>query len=247
MVDQNPNHEVMKMGNFDRPQKKLKKTTMRADIRSYIHQQILSGALKPGDRIVETQLARDLNVSQAPVREAILELSVMGLLEDRPYSGTYVCLFTAEEIEDIYNTRAFIEEYAAARAAKRITPEEIERIYEVLEEMRVAAEEGDYTSFSVIDKRFHELILDAARSKAMKRIWNTLLMAEWTALSLKTTKLSLPDILCEHREIMRHIENRSEHSASAQMFLHIRKYSAGAVEYFTKRTEEINEMQMNGH
>ena len=89
------------------------KGTLRKKIRSYIQQQIANGRFQAGDRIVETQLARELNVSQAPVREAILELAAMGLLEERPYSGSFVRKLTAEDVEDIYNTRAFIDEYAA--------------------------------------------------------------------------------------------------------------------------------------
>ena len=66
------------------------KATLRKNIREYIKEQIASGRFKAGDRVVETQLAKELNVSQAPVREAVLELSAMGLLEERPYSGSFV-------------------------------------------------------------------------------------------------------------------------------------------------------------
>lgn len=86
------------------------KETLRSNIKDYIQQQIAEGVYRPGDRIVETRLAKELNVSQAPVREAMLELATMGLLEERPYSGTYVRNFSIEEIEDIFLTRAFIEE-----------------------------------------------------------------------------------------------------------------------------------------
>lgn len=88
---------------------------MRREIRTYIQRQIAQGVYRPGDRIVETQLAREMNVSQAPVREALLELAAMGLVEERPYSGTFVRHLKASDIEDIYNTRAFLDEYAAAR------------------------------------------------------------------------------------------------------------------------------------
>ena len=101
------------------------KATLRKEIRDYIQQQIATGRFKPGDRIVETQMAKELGVSQAPVREAILELAAMGLLEERPYSGSFVRKLTAEDIEDIYNTRAFLDEYAARRAAQRVTPEQL--------------------------------------------------------------------------------------------------------------------------
>ena len=91
---------------------------LRSNIKDYILQKIAEGRYQSGDRIVETQLARELNVSQAPVREAILELATMGLLEERPYSGRYIRQFTIAEIEDIFATRAFVEEYAARRAAQ---------------------------------------------------------------------------------------------------------------------------------
>ena len=98
-----------------------RKGTMRREIRTYIQDQIARGVYRPGDRIVETQLAREMNVSQAPVREAVLEMVSQGLLEERPYSGHFVRDMGPAEVEDIYNIRAVVEEYAARRAAKLAT------------------------------------------------------------------------------------------------------------------------------
>ena len=69
---------------------KVSKDTLRKVVKQYIQKQISDGVYKPGDRIVETKLAKELNVSQAPVREAMLELALMGVLEERPYSGSFV-------------------------------------------------------------------------------------------------------------------------------------------------------------
>ena len=66
--------------------RKPAKETLRTNIKDYIQKQIAAGVYRPGDRIVETQLAREMNVSQAPVREAILEMVALGMLEERPYS-----------------------------------------------------------------------------------------------------------------------------------------------------------------
>ncbi len=130
-----------------------KKNTMRREIRSYIQKRIADGTYRSGDRIVETQLARELNVSQAPVREALLELSAMGLLEERPYSGTFVRRLTAEDIEDIYNTRAFLDEYAARRAARRITPERMAALEALLEKMDHAADDA---ALGGVDRRVRD-------------------------------------------------------------------------------------------
>ena len=99
------------MKNSDRTKKIQEKETLRSNIRSHILQGIMDGTFKAGERIVETRLAKELDVSQAPVREAILELSVMGLLEEKPYSGTFVRAITAEDLEDIFHCRAIIEEF----------------------------------------------------------------------------------------------------------------------------------------
>ena len=137
-----------------------KKGTMRREIRAYIQRQIAEGVYRPGERIVETQLARAMNVSQAPVREALLELSAMGLLEERPYSGTYVRRLTVDDIEDIYNTRAFLDEYAARQAARRIAPEQLDAMETLLRRMDQAEDDA---SFAEMDIAFHAMVVDDSR------------------------------------------------------------------------------------
>jgi DNA-binding GntR family transcriptional regulator len=217
---------------------KLKKDTMRSQIKKYIQDCIKEGTFKPGQRILETGLAKELNVSQAPVREAMLELAVMGLLEERPYSGTFVRKLTAEDIEDIYNTRAFIEEYAAKRAAKRITPEQLQAFLPIFEQMEAAVRNSDAEEFKAADVRFHELVMDAAGSKALKRAWKVLQMGEWTSFTLQATRRSLTELLEEHKIIYRHLESGSDHSAGAVMFLHIKNFTNELVEYIQKQEEQ---------
>ena len=116
---------------------------MRREIRTYIQRQIAQGVYRPGDRIVETQLAREMNVSQAPVREALLELAAMGLVEERPYSGTFVRHLKASDIEDIYNTRAFLDEYAARQAARLATQEQLDAADRYAEALGLAFQTRD--------------------------------------------------------------------------------------------------------
>ena len=128
------------------------KETMRSNIKNYIQQQIVEGVYRPGDRIVETRLARELNVSQAPVREAMLELSAIGLLEERPYSGTFVRNLSVKEIQDIFDIRAFLEEYAARRAAKLASEEQLLQMEQLLQEMD---QNHDLGAFVRLDMEFH--------------------------------------------------------------------------------------------
>lgn len=212
--------------------RKPAKETLRSNIKDYIQQKIAEGVYRPGDRIVETQLARELNVSQAPVREAILELASIGLLEERPYSGSFVRQLTPAEIEDIFNTRAFIEEYAARRAAKRATEEQLAEMEQVLLEMNSVRA---LDKFVHLDTEFHSLVMDAAGSPALKRAWVMLQMAEWTYLCAAITRFSLADLIEQHWQIFRYLKKRADHSAGAYMFLHIKEFGDELGAYFEKQ------------
>lgn len=215
-------------GQFQKPAKE----TLRSNIKDYIQQKIAEGVYRPGDRIVETQLARELNVSQAPVREAILELASSGLLEERPYSGSFVRRLTLPEIEDIFNVRAFVEEYAARRAAKRATEEQLEGMEQVLREMDGVRA---LDKFVHLDTEFHGLVMDAAGSPALKRAWTMLRMAEWTYLCAAITKFPMAELIEQHWEIFRYLKKRADHSAGAYMFLHIKGFGDELGQYFEKQ------------
>lgn len=211
------------------------KETLRSNIKDYIQQQIAEGVYRPGDRIVETRLAKELEVSQAPVREAILELSAMGLLEERPYSGTYVRNLTLEDIEDTFDIRAFVEEYAAKRAAKRVTDEQLQEMEAVLKEM----ENQSLSEFVRLDMEFHGLVMDAAGSAALKRAWTVLRMADWTYLCAAITDFSMEELVAQHWKIYRYLKERSETSAGAYMFLHIKGFGDELAKYFEKQSQKI--------
>jgi len=211
------------------------KETLRSNIRDYIQKQIADGVYRPGERIVETRLAKELEVSQAPVREAILELSAMGLLEERPYSGTYVRNMSLAEVEDIFDIRAFVEEYAAKRAAKRATEEQLAQMEAVLKEMDANQELSEFVQ---LDMDFHGLVMDAAGSPALKRAWKILRMAEWTYLCAAVTAFSMEELIAQHWKIYQYLKERSETSAGAYMFLHIKGFGEELARHFEKQKEE---------
>ena len=205
-----------------------RKSTMRREIRTYIQDQIARGVYRPGDRIVETQLAREMNVSQAPVREALLELSAMGLLEERPYSGTFVRRLAASDIED---TRAFLDEYAARQAARLATQEQLDAMEALLKRMDQAE---DNASFAEMDIAFHGMIVDAAGSPSLKRAWENLRLVEWTGVSVAVTQESLPELASQHWQIFRTLRSHAEQEAGAYMFLHTKHFGEELKRYVTE-------------
>lgn len=215
------------------------KETLRSNIKNYIQQQIVEGVYRPGDRIVETRLARELNVSQAPVREAMLELSAIGLLEERPYSGTFVRNLSEKEIQDIFDIRAFLEEYAARRAARLASEEQFLQMERLLQEME---QNHDLGTFVRLDMKFHELIMDAAGSPSLKRAWQILRVAEWTYVSSMVTESSLEERINQHHTIMGYLTRRDEDGAGAYMLLHIKRFGDEVAQYFKRqRTDAAKE------
>lgn len=212
------------------------KATLRKEIREYIQHQIASGRFKAGDRVVETQMAKELGVSQAPVREAILELAAMGLLEERPYSGSFVRRLTLEDIEDIYNTWAFLDEYAARRAAQRVTPEQLAEMEALLREMDQAENAHDFVEKDIA---FHGLVVDAAGSPALKRVWESPRLVEWTGLSVGVTRNTLPELARQHWEIYRLLRRGADHTAGAYMFLHVKNFGDELKQYYQQTDGNI--------
>src|ERR671910_289568 len=103
----------------------ISREMLSSKIKDRILQLILEGELEPGDRLVETRIARELGVSQSPVREAIRDLVAVGFLEIEPYRGARIRQFTREEFLDDMEIRGELEAIAARRAATCITDAQI--------------------------------------------------------------------------------------------------------------------------
>jgi len=145
--------------------------SLRLNVLSTLRSYILAGRLQPGDRLMENEIARQMGISRAPVREAIRQLEQEGLVESSPHRGTYVTSLPDDEIEQIYQARALLEGYAARRAARRISVEDLQRLRVLLQEMRQAVQEGDLVRLAEKDLAFHEEILRLSGSRTIMRVW----------------------------------------------------------------------------
>ena len=140
-----------------------------------IRRAILDGTLRPGDRIIEQRIAKVLEVSRTPVREALLKLERENLVA-RSGRGMAVRTFSAGEVCDIYDLRALLESYAARRAAARITRGEIGEMRRVQEQLLQATEAPKEDEFAWqrdlarLNQHFHNLVIRAARSEPLARV-----------------------------------------------------------------------------
>lgn len=131
---------------------------------------ILNGEYQPGSWLRQQHLADVLGVSQIPVREALKELTVEGLVEHIPYKGVRVLATKVEDIEDIYAQRIFLEGRAARLAASQITPEELEHLRQLHAEMQDNLSPEQIAAYRRLNRRFHELIYTASRRQYLIRV-----------------------------------------------------------------------------
>jgi DNA-binding GntR family transcriptional regulator len=137
-----------------------------------IRRAILEGVLRPGERIVEQQLAEMLNVSRTPVREALLKLERENLVA-RIGRGMAVRRYSSDEVRDIYNLRAHLESFAARLSADRITEGELTALSRIQDEME--SEPFDTSQAELIrtlardNQRFHALVVRSARNEPLDR------------------------------------------------------------------------------
>jgi len=130
--------------------------TKRDRIGEMLREALFSGDLQPGERIVESRIARQLGVSQGPVREALVELEREGLVVRAPNRGAFVATLDDEEMEELLSLRAVLEGYCARLVSTRLRPDDRITLDALLEEMRGAAREGDLSALTQVDLRFHD-------------------------------------------------------------------------------------------
>jgi DNA-binding GntR family transcriptional regulator len=140
-----------------------KTSVMVADL---IRDGILEGRLRPGERLREDMLAKELDVSRTPVREAIAMLQAEGLLDGHQHRGAQVRSYTPAELEEIYDLRSILEGYAARRAATRITQRDLTRLRTSVERME-KLKPKDLEHLVQQNGIFHDTILQAADSQRL--------------------------------------------------------------------------------
>ncbi len=175
---------------------------------------ILSGEYAPGERIVELRVAKELGLSQSPVREALRDLAALGIVEIHPRRGARVRLPTAKELTDVSVVRSELDALAARLAVPIITPETIQQLHELLEVMIASAASSDYRSLASADAQFHATIAVASGNSAVTRVFEQLEPFARTFITFSLPNVDVSSILSEHTEIMNALDARDVERAS---------------------------------
>ena len=171
---------------------------LREVVAGQLRTMILDGELKPGQRLVEGQLAERLGVSRNPVREAMRSLEATGLIEVVPRRGAHVCAIDQCEVHHIQQIRILVEGYAVEQAAMRQDPDSIDRIRECMEEGRQATERGDAVTAALCHREFHIAVEKAAGIPCLQQVLDPL--RQQTELVFSVVTDSRGDITWEEHE-----------------------------------------------
>lgn len=146
---------------------------------------IWSGDLAPGTALREAHLAKQLNVSQVPVREALLQLEHLGLVVRVQDRGTTVTKLTRSEIEQMMEVRRHLEQMAFQLAGSRITPEIEMELRRHLKNMNAAAAKNDHFAVAEEDFKFHQTVWKASGNEVLEKTLERLCIAVYAFVSLK--------------------------------------------------------------
>ncbi|MDA8210647.1 MAG: GntR family transcriptional regulator [Clostridia bacterium] len=175
-----------------------------------LREAIINGHLKPGERLMEIQLADEMGVSRTPVREAIRKLELEGFVVMIPRKGAYVAGISLKDIADVFEIRAALESLAAALAAERITEDELEALERSLVKVAECTEANDLDSLITVDTDFHDILYKASRNDRLVQIVSNL---REQIQRFRMTSLSHPgrmkDALEEHRKLVEALSERN--------------------------------------
>jgi DNA-binding GntR family transcriptional regulator len=150
---------------------KQKRATLTDQALQQIREAIRSGKLKPGDRLVETQLAEEMHISRFPIREALRYLEKEGLVHTQPFKGTYVAQLTEKDMEELYSLRSAIEELAVRILIKTVDDKKIKKLESIVASMIEASKTEDFDKMITEDLRFHQTICELSGHRRLLDVW----------------------------------------------------------------------------
>ncbi|MFO7271650.1 GntR family transcriptional regulator [Sphaerobacter thermophilus] len=179
-----------------------------------IRDALRTGILRPGDRLIEVELAAALDMSRTPVREALRRLEAERLVENVPRRGLVVPAITLDDLVDIYEIRGALEGLAARRAAQRMSAAEIEAMRQTVERMERALADDDLEAVSELSRQFHRLLRGGSPDGRLPTLLS-LLMDSYGLLGLHEFNAPgrLSAAVAEHRAIYEAVAARDEEQA----------------------------------
>ena len=188
-----------------------------------LREAILKGELKPGERLMELQLAAKLGVSRTPIREAIRMLEQEGLAVTIPRKGAEVAKMTEKDMEDVLQIRDALDELAASIACEQMTKEQLDTLTETMHEFEESTKSKDLKKIAAADVQFHDIIYQATGNPKLVNMLNNLReqMYRYRVEYLKDER-NYPTLMREHSEIVEGLMTKDKGRVTEAMHKHVK-------------------------
>lgn len=200
----------------------LAPASMRRRASDVLRSAIVNGRLRPGDRLKEVELAEQLGISRAPVREALRQLEHEGLVTSLPYRATEVVGVSQEEIEQVLvPIRLTLESFAFRKALPELTDGDLAALEALIQRMRL----GDLDELAEADVRFHELVIERSGQPHCLQVWRSIeprVRAYFRRDAPAHTDAE--EVAAEHDELLQALRDRDEALVLATLERHINNY-----------------------
>jgi DNA-binding GntR family transcriptional regulator len=190
------------------------------------------GVFLPGDRIVEAEIARSLNVSRIPVREALRLLESQGVVVSERYCGMRLMSVDIDRLEKILKVRLALEKLAGAEimALRSEKPGYLQPLDEVVKAMHAAAAADDKFLVASLDTEFHLMLCSMSQNETLVQSWKTLSRQLTIIFGLSTLKKDLRGIVAEHDDVLAALRSGNSSEYDRLMEVHILEYTR-AIDY----------------
>jgi DNA-binding GntR family transcriptional regulator len=214
------------------------RVTISEQIKEHLMEDIFHHKYKPGDKLVESALAKEFNVSQTSIREALRSLIAMGFLVSEPFKGITVRSLSKQDLHEVYTVRGALESLAATLATDRITDEEIAELERICDEMIHASEEGDIPLRIKLNISFHKTLLNASGNKLILKLSEYLHFANWSMMTGALSTMDPVMLATRHRKVIEAIKSGDRERVRLAMQEHAETGSKPVFDYLESQEEE---------
>lgn len=199
---------------------------LSTSIKRLLLERIMGGHYKPGERIIELQVAKELGTSQSPIREALRDLAAIGIVTITSRRGARVRMPTSKDLADVSVVRAQIDALAAELATPRMNDTTLDELQDAYDEMRRHLHSGDHAAMTEADARFHRIIATTSDNHAVERVFDQLEPFARTFVTLTLPNIDVRSLIEEHKGILDALRHGDAQTASLRARLHQLNVSA---------------------
>ncbi|MEX2125174.1 MAG: GntR family transcriptional regulator [Woeseia sp.] len=219
------------------------KSLLNDNVYARLRELILSNQLRPGEKLVDRDLAARLDVSRTPVRHALGRLAMMGLVDARSRRGYYVAQYSPEQMSDLYEFRKILEVNSARLAAQNAKPAHLREFNDILSKLQELATNPEHRARTVeIDLQIHDLIARPSGNSALHQASRILMdklkcfiWVDWLSAASVTDLASIASAHRDHQALLDRIIEKDAEGAAELMGVHIDKARQGLIKMLQDR------------